>query len=457
MKPRLVIARFANGGIGDHLSCLIGAWWFARRTGRTLVIDWRGSRFNGDSAHRRNCFADLFEACDTLCGVPVICDDRVAGMAAVGPFYPAKWTAENLAGTAHVPHTASEIEAVNRLVTSTEDRPEPVVCFNQWIEPAPPRQAVRELLDELRFATPIRHAASAIWDAHVGQRPAVAIHIRHGNGENIGMRAAYWLDAVRWTRQLCMNGATDVHRPGTHGRFGDNMPESLIRSRDLVGSERAFLRRIRTMATAIQSTLDGAEVMLFTDSPAAAACYRALAPDVIVPPKTFLAPESGPLHAIVRERWDISGDPGIDRVSFEMAVEMELMRRCSGLVYMESGFSIFPRVLLPDSHVRLIRPTLLNRVIQSLFFRLDMPRRLRAWQARRAPSAGSGTEAAESSTPAAWMDPAADLRDAHEAPGAPRLPAAQTPVPDRPAPPAPMAQRGETRAEPAVTADGSEP
>ena len=43
---QVVVARHPNGGIGDHLSCLIGAWFYAKRTGRTLVIDWRGSRFN---------------------------------------------------------------------------------------------------------------------------------------------------------------------------------------------------------------------------------------------------------------------------------------------------------------------------------------------------------------------------------------------------------------------------
>jgi hypothetical protein len=255
--PRWVVARFADGGIGDHVSCLMGSWWYARQTGRTLVIDWRGSRFNSRRGDGRNGVGELFEIGTTLAGVPTIADDSVAQLPFSDDAYPAKWSAAHLAGVQHVGHTPEEIVAVGRLVGAGQEVPQAWVAFNQWIDPPPPRDEARRLLAELQFTAPIRVAADRWFGAHVGTRHAVAIHIRHGNGENIGWRAAYWLDPWRFTRQCLMNALTDVHRPGRHGRFGDNMPDSLVRTESLRGSELAFLRRIAQRVAVMRARLAG--------------------------------------------------------------------------------------------------------------------------------------------------------------------------------------------------------
>src|SRR4051812_11790599 len=101
MADRYVVARHCFAGIGDHLSCLLGAWWFARRTGRVLAVDWRGSRFNSDAAMRRNCFHDYFEPQRSLGGVRVIADDGAGGLQYPGPIWPEKWTRSILAGPRH--------------------------------------------------------------------------------------------------------------------------------------------------------------------------------------------------------------------------------------------------------------------------------------------------------------------------------------------------------------------
>jgi Nodulation protein Z (NodZ) len=373
---RFVVARFANGGIGDHLSCLIGAWWFARQTGRSLVIDWRGSRFNRDRASGRNCFADFFQSTHSLAGVPTLADDAVGRLPFSDAAYPPKWTRANLAGTEHVGHSAEEIAAVNRLVNSGQDRPEPWVAFNQWIAPPPPRDETRRLLRELQFVAPIRAAADRWFGQTVGARQAVAIHVRHGNGENIGSRAGCWLDPWRFARQCVMNIRVDLHRPGQHGRFGDNMPESLIRTENLRGSERAFLERVRASVQRMQARLGGAAVpVLFCDSPAVVETATQLMPDLLVPPKAFLAPNAGPLHAPAAAG-EASARPPLDQVSFEMCFEMELMRRCSALVCMPSGFSIFSNVLLDPDRIETLGPGLVNRSLERVLERLPLrPRR----------------------------------------------------------------------------------
>jgi Nodulation protein Z (NodZ) len=373
---RFVVARFANGGIGDHLSCLIGAWWFARQTGRSLVIDWRGSRFNRDRASGRNCFTDFFQSTDSLVGVPTLADDAVGTLPFSDNTFPPKWTRDNLVSTAHVSHSADEIVAVNQLVNSGQDRPEPWVAFNQWIAPPPPRDETRRLLQELQFAPPIRAAADRWFDQAVGNRQAVAIHIRHGNGENIGSRAGCWLGPWRFARQCVLNERVDLHRAGQHGRFGDNMPESLIRTENLRGSERAFLKRVRASVRRMQARLGGAAVpVLFCDSPAVVETATQLMPDLLVPPKAFLAPNAGPLHAPAAAG-DASARPTLEQVSFEMCFEMELMRRCSALVCMPSGFSIFSNVLLDPDFIETLVPSLVNRWLERVLERLPLrPRR----------------------------------------------------------------------------------
>jgi hypothetical protein len=80
MSDRYVIARHCAGGIGDHLSYLVGSWGIAKRTGRTLVIDWRGSRFNTDPTLGRDCFADYFVVPQTIAGIKIVADGRVSSL-----------------------------------------------------------------------------------------------------------------------------------------------------------------------------------------------------------------------------------------------------------------------------------------------------------------------------------------------------------------------------------------
>src|SRR5437879_815431 len=87
---RYVVARHCYGGIGDHLSCLVGCWWLAKRTNRTLVVDWRGSRFNLDPSMKRNCFLNYFELTHRLGGVEIIADDSVSSIIYPTPIWPTK-------------------------------------------------------------------------------------------------------------------------------------------------------------------------------------------------------------------------------------------------------------------------------------------------------------------------------------------------------------------------------
>jgi len=381
MNTRYVVARHAFGGIGDHISCLIGAWWLAKRTGRTLVIDWRGSRFNADSSGKHNCFGDSFALPgDHLGGVPVIADDRVAELDYPLPLFPEKWSPAALASADHLKHTSIEVDTINQLVTGTEDRPEPTIVINQWVSPHPPRESVRELLEALVPVDDIAQEADAFWNQAVAGKPAIAIHVRHGNGENIGHRAAYWLGPWALVRQLWRNSQTNVHRKGLSGKFMDNMPESLVGTPGQRRNETKFYRRIaaEVLRMATLPGLEGSRPILFTDAPHVEKGLAAFLPNVVSCPKSQMAEGAGPLHQLTAASVELTEAGGIrskgiqGKITHEMFVELELMRRCQGLVCMDSGFSIFSQRRLDDSRITLLRPTKVNRFIDRLankFFR----------------------------------------------------------------------------------------
>ena len=88
---KFIVARFPNAGIGDHLSSVLGCWRYAKQTGRTLVVDWRGSRFNTD--HSTNAFFRFFQQTDSIAGVPVIADDDLSEIyTETADFYWSKWS-----------------------------------------------------------------------------------------------------------------------------------------------------------------------------------------------------------------------------------------------------------------------------------------------------------------------------------------------------------------------------
>ncbi len=362
---RYVVARHCYGGIGDHLSCLMGAWWIAKRTNRTLVIDWRGSRFNPDPSMENNCFFSYFSTRRDVGGVEIIAGNDVGTIKFPTPVWPVKWTPDALASPNHMNHDAAEIAEANQLVTSNNDPSEPTVVLNQWLDMPPDRDAVRTFLQGLTPVESIADQAQRFWDAHIGEAPGVAIHIRHGNGENLGSRAAYWLGPVALAKQLIINARNDVHKRGISGKFADNMPPSLIGAPDQAKYERRFCR---TVADAFDSfAIPHAVPVLFSDAAHIVDTMREVLPTVVAKPKRQVKRGEGPLHQIdsacVDQGGGVRSGTISDDIVFDMFVELELMRRCSGLIFMDSGFSLLARISLDESRLIRLRPSSLNRLI----------------------------------------------------------------------------------------------
>jgi hypothetical protein len=376
MSNRYVVARHCFGGIGDHLLCLIGAWWVARRTGRILVVDWRGSRFNPNPPGG-NCFYSYFERVTTLGGVEIIADDTVAEIDFPLPMWPNKWTTATLKSPDHIKHTSTEVSDVNKMVNSDADVAQPTVVLNQWIKPLPPRDAMREMLRDLRAVESIRARADDFWGEHIDSRPAVAIHLRHGNGENIGLRAAFWLGPIALAKQLMLDAGNDIHKSGLSGRFSDNAAESLVGSPSQSGAERRFGRRVAAEFRSLSqiTVLANAVPFLFCDSAQIIKMMKEILPNLVACPKRLLNRGEGPLHQFdagaVRhsENGGVRGGTIANEITNEMFVELELMRRCAALIYMDSGFSIVSRIMLDDSRLVPLTPNFVNRFVPKIIRR----------------------------------------------------------------------------------------
>jgi hypothetical protein len=364
VSMRYVVARHCYGGIGDHLSCLMGAWWFAKRTNRTLVVDWRGSRFNPDPSMQNNCFFKFFKTAPQIGDIQVIADDTVSDLNYPAPLWPAKWTQPILSSPNHVSHDVAEIAQANSLIASEGDRSEPTVILNQWLDP-PPRPVVKEFLLGLKVVDSIADETQRFWNEHIGARQAIAIHIRHGNGENLGSRAAYWLGPAALSKQLMINARNDLHKPVATGRFFDNMPLSLIGGLGQTKYERRLCQRIAKAYKSLAAP--NAVPVLFSDAEHIFDLMREVLPSVVTKRKQQIKRGGGPLHQIaVGSAIDSKGlrsSTVSDHIAFDMFVELELMRRCSGLIFMDSGFSLLARASLDEKRLIRLRPNLINRII----------------------------------------------------------------------------------------------
>lgn len=361
MTDRYVVARHCNAGIGDHLSCLIGSWWLAKRTGRTLVVDWRGSRFNPDATMQRNCFFEFFKRRSEIDGVPIIADDGVGAVSYPSPLWPEKWSDEAVRSSLHLSHTANEIVSINNLVSSDADAAQPTVLINQFVNPTPPRQAISGFLRDLECADWIKLEADAFWRANVDPNPAIAIHIRHGNGENVGERSAYWLGPIALTKQLRANARSDIHSKSIFGRFNDNMVDSAVGSPGQAHAARRFCRSVAQEVSAFKERPGNknSAVILFCDSAQAIDAMKREIPDLVTYQKYLASVGGGPLH-------QTNGTPIAFRITKDMFVELELMKRCERLLYMDSGFSILARAHLNDGNILRLRPTFVNRIVLRL-------------------------------------------------------------------------------------------
>ncbi|MCG8466986.1 MAG: nodulation protein NodZ [Gemmatimonadetes bacterium] len=218
-EERFVISR-RSSGLGDCIHSLMSAWYYAKRTGRTLVVDWRRSRYVDERG--RNAFPALFEPVSAIDGVPVICDESVGTARFPAPVYTtvgARGPLEALGATWstrlpllwRLPFARSMLREAERdearLVESGRDVASPTVLLQACLPVALPAAESRAFLSRLRPRPEIQAEIERYAASRFGGSPVIALHVRHGNGGDVMNHAKYWSDETRAIADI--RGAVD--------------------------------------------------------------------------------------------------------------------------------------------------------------------------------------------------------------------------------------------------------
>ncbi len=167
-------------GLGDMLLSTCATWRYARDTGRTLVIDWRRSRY---APRDQNLFTVLFEEINEWLGVPV----HIAQPDEV-PLDPEP---------SEIDDEAASGEAACALVQKGLDLDRRHVVWRGCLAPAhPPRRETAALLRALTLLPGHADALASARRQLLGAGPSIGVHLRHGNGGNILNHAHWWHDGL---------------------------------------------------------------------------------------------------------------------------------------------------------------------------------------------------------------------------------------------------------------------
>lgn len=288
-----------GSGLGDCLMSLVSAWRYARATGRTLVIDWRGSGYLPDRS--TNLFPLLFEPPTEIAGVPVL----VAPADLTGPWWPtagvppppdderlrADWLFKARA------QSDFETQQAVAMIKSGDDVPAASVRFSGCLPVLPEPDLCRTVLECLKPARVIVKEERRFARQHLRERALIGVHIRHGNGGDVLSHTKYW-DPVHAPVDSCVKTIQEVR-----SRVGGNAP-----------------------------------VLVCTDSLEVLGEIAQRVTGVIAREKLFLPPGAGELHL-----------SGMDTAA-DALVEMLLLRRSTVLVRHppNSYFSWWPSLYVPE-------------------------------------------------------------------------------------------------------------
>jgi hypothetical protein len=284
-------------GLGDNIICLAAAWLFARNTQRTLVADWRHSRY-ADS--RDNLFPLCFEPGTEIAGVPFIAD--IGADVPLPPSYrPGLW--QKLMRRLVRPPDAALPARRDRdvaLILSGADVPAATVVFDACVNDGIVSwHDARSFLGALRPVAHITAAIETFVASSLGLRPWIGLHIRHGNGGDIMGHGPSW---------------------ATFDQAIDRCARAVAMAREQLGQH--------------------AVVLLCTDSYEVLRAVLTRIPQVICRPKAFYKPGTGEMHH------GFNAAAGRD----DALVEMLLLARCSVLIRYPSAsfFSFYGAVMKPS-------------------------------------------------------------------------------------------------------------
>jgi hypothetical protein len=286
-------------GFGDSLISLVNAWRYAKNTKRTLVIDWRFSRYLPESKIKTNAFSLFFKPITDIEGVPIICDDSVNNLNYPVPFFPDKWNDTNINQKEFNYYWAGwkiDKNEANDLIKIKKDAPASVVVFDVPLyKTGLSLRSYRKFLSKLKLREPIQKKVDDFVDKNFKGKKVIGLHLRHGNNECKGYyKKKWWVD---------------------ESKIIDKCYEAIKEAERKIGCK--------------------CIVFLCTDSKYTEKKFKSIIPNIITRKKRFAPLNKGPLHV---PSLGIKG-------AVDALVEMFLLSHCDALIYYpRSCFTMYPRM-----------------------------------------------------------------------------------------------------------------
>jgi hypothetical protein len=300
MRRSYVVSRpFPTSNVGSNLASLAGAVLLAQKLGRSLIVDWRAMDQLQDKSV--NYFAEFFEQRSALLGVPT----------SYAPIAGAEYSREGGTPWLSPNDAAAAISGVLQ-VTDAE-----YLVLEQYhgpdrLMPGPEEDRfafLRRFYREVAPGPELRAAIDDWADGHLGGRFVVGINIRTGNGAYFGRGMQY------------------------AGRVNTSVLQDEAR---LV---RALARAVRRLVRRLPRSVRAATATFYaTDSEPMSRVLSTL-PGAVTRRQTYPPPDTGDLYSF-------EGAPGVDRASVvDTIADMFLLARCNALIYNNSLFNQYARVL----------------------------------------------------------------------------------------------------------------
>ncbi len=200
-----VIISHRNAGFGDNLLSAANAWYYAKNTGRALVIWWQPSMYIADQT--RNAFGQFFRVPENIEGVPVIAEPRPDPVSSFLVQHPYFFTPRPEPLTilykilSKLPANTGELfkqrrkrrlDEANEIIDRLADIRQKVLVLHSC---KGPRKELKSFYDSLRLSDGIQDKADEFAGRHFRNKKVIGVHIRYYNANMMHSdHTPYWLD-----------------------------------------------------------------------------------------------------------------------------------------------------------------------------------------------------------------------------------------------------------------------
>lgn len=175
-------------GWGDCLLSMVSAWYLAKITHKTLVIDWRHSVYLADS--KENAFSRFFQPMTSLGNVPVICDNSLRLIRDTGPMFCKIWSRISGADGLQTYPNAVFLDDLTADGASNDFGQSTAVFEGCLCWAIDYKFLMQHVLNNIKLSLPINQILESFYQKNFKSK-MIGVHVRLGNGGNIMNHARY--------------------------------------------------------------------------------------------------------------------------------------------------------------------------------------------------------------------------------------------------------------------------